>query len=64
MAITKTEVISVRVPVDVKVALVTAAELDRRSLASMVEFMILDYCRTRGIELASLNRSSTSQKST
>lgn len=63
MAITKTEVISVRVPVDVKVALVTAAELDRRSLASMVEFMILDYCRTRGIELASLNRSSTSQKS-
>ncbi|HHF9884098.1 TPA: hypothetical protein ACPTPK_001313 [Escherichia coli] len=64
MAITKTEVISVRVPVDVKVALVTAAELDRRSLASMVEFMILDYCRTRGIELASLNRPSTSQKST
>lgn len=64
MAITKTEVISVRVPVDVKVALVTAAELDRRSLASMVEFMILDYCRTRGIELASLNGPSTSQKST
>ncbi|AWQ05844.1 hypothetical protein [Bordetella bronchiseptica] len=64
MAITKTEVISVRVPLDAKVALVTAAERERRSLASMVEFMILDYCRTRGIELASLNKSSTSQKST
>ncbi|TBU94661.1 hypothetical protein DNK44_08165 [Pseudomonas dryadis] len=64
MAITKTEVISVRVPLDAKAALVTAAERERRSLASMVEFMILDYCRTRGIELASLNKPSTSQKST
>lgn len=52
MAVTKTGVVSVRVPPDVKAALVTAAEQDRRSLASMVEFIVLDYCRTRGIMLA------------
>lgn len=49
MAVTKTEVVSVRVPLDVKTALVAAAEQERRSLASMVEFMVLDYCRARGI---------------
>jgi hypothetical protein len=51
LAITKTEVVSVRVPPDVKAALVTAADQERRSLASMVEFMVLDYCRTHGIVL-------------
>lgn len=51
MAVTKTEVVSVRVPPDVKAALVTAAEQERRSLASMVEFMVLDYCKTHGIDL-------------
>lgn len=49
MAITKTEVVSVRVPLDVKAALVAAAEQERRSLASMVEFMVLDYCKSNGI---------------
>jgi hypothetical protein len=49
VAVTKTEVVSVRVPPDVKAALVAAAERERRSLASMVEFMVLDYCRSRGI---------------
>ena len=51
VATTKTEVVSVRVPPDVKAALVAAAEQERRSLASMVEFMVLDYCRSRGIEV-------------
>lgn len=49
MAITKTEVISVRVPPDIKLALVAAAETERRSLASMLEFMVLEYCRNHGI---------------
>lgn len=49
MAITKTEVVSVRVPPDVKAALIAAAEHERRSIASMVEFMVLEYCRARGI---------------
>ncbi len=52
MAVTKTEVVSVRVPPDVKAALVAAAEHERRSVASMVEFMVLDYCRAHGIALA------------
>lgn len=51
MAVTKTEVVSVRVPPDVKAALVAAAEQERRSLASMVEFMVLDYCKTRSVPL-------------
>ncbi len=49
MAVTKTEVISVRVPPDIKSALAAAAEAERRSLASMVEFMVLEYCRNHGI---------------
>lgn len=51
MAVTKTEVVSVRVSPDVKTALVAAAEHERRSLASMVEFMVLDYCRIRAVPL-------------
>jgi hypothetical protein len=49
MAISKTEVISVRVPPDVKKALATAAKAERRSLASMVEVMVLGYCGDRGL---------------
>jgi hypothetical protein len=49
LAVTKTEVVSVRVPPDVKAALLAAAEHERRSIASMVEFMVLAYCRERGI---------------
>lgn len=49
MPITKTEVVSVRVPPDVKAALVEAADQERRSLATMVEVMVMDYCKTHGI---------------
>lgn len=52
MAVTKTDVVSVRVPPEVKAALVAAAEQERRSLASMVEFMVLSYCKTHGIASA------------
>ena len=51
MAATKTTVISVRVPPDIKAALAAAAEVERRSLATMVEVMVLDYCQTRAIPL-------------
>jgi hypothetical protein len=51
MAVTKTEVVSVRVPPDIKFALAVAAETERRSLASMLEVMVLDYCRSKGIAL-------------
>jgi hypothetical protein len=49
LPVTKTEVVSIRVPPDVKAALVAAAGLERRSLATMVEIMVLDYCKSRGI---------------
>jgi hypothetical protein len=52
LPVTKTEVVSVRVPPDVKAALVAAAEGERRSLATMVEVMVLDYCKTHGINAA------------
>ena len=49
MAVTKTEVVSARVPPDVKAALSAAAEIERRSVASMLEVMVLSYCRDHGI---------------
>lgn len=49
MAITKTEVVSIRVPPDVKAALVAAAEQERRSLATMVEVMVLEYCKAHSV---------------
>jgi len=52
LPVTKTEVVSVRVPPDVKAALVAAAEGERRSLATMVEVMVLDYCKAHGINTA------------
>ena len=52
MAVTKTEVVSARVPPDVKAALSAAAEVERRSVASMLEVMVLSYCRDHGIATA------------
>lgn len=49
MTVTKTEVVSVRFPPDVKAVLVAVAKHERRSLASMVDFMVLDYCKNRDI---------------
>jgi hypothetical protein len=55
VAVTKTEVVSARVPPDVKAALSAAAELERRSVASMLEVMVLSYCREHGIATAAIN---------
>ena len=51
MTVTKTDAISVRVPPDVKAALVAAADQERRSLATMVEVMVLEYCKAHGVAL-------------
>lgn len=48
MAIAKTEVISVREPPAITAALASAAEVERRSLASMCDVMALGYCRAHG----------------
>ena len=48
MATSKTEVISVRVEPPIKEELQVAANLEMRSLANMVEVMVVAYCRSQG----------------
>ena len=45
MTVSKSEVISVRVEPRIKAALQTAAEREMRSVANMVEVMVVAYCR-------------------
>lgn len=45
----KFETISIRTTPDIKQILRTAAERERRSLASMMEILILDYAREHGL---------------
>lgn len=48
MAAGKSEVVSVRVEPRIKAALQSAAEREMRSLANMVEVMVIAYCRSQG----------------
>ena len=54
MAGSKSEVVSVRVEPRIKAALQTAAEKEMRSLANMVEIMVVTYCRERGVPVDGL----------
>lgn len=47
----KTETLSFRMAPDLKEALRLAAEREHRSIANMVEVMILDYCERTGIQI-------------
>jgi hypothetical protein len=51
MASAKTEVVSVRVEPHIKDALQSAAEKEMRSVANMVEVMVVAYCRLQGYPL-------------
>lgn len=51
MAAAKSQVVSVRVEPHIKSALQLAAEREMRSLANMVEVMVVAYCRARGYPL-------------
>ncbi|GKT01012.1 hypothetical protein AVKW3434_16505 [Acidovorax sp. SUPP3434] len=51
MAISKSQVVSVRVEPHIKTALQSAAEREMRSLANMVEVMVVAYCRAQGYPL-------------
>jgi hypothetical protein len=51
MASVKTQAVSVRVEPHIKEALQSAAEKEMRSLANMVEVMVVTYCRTHGYPL-------------
>lgn len=47
----KSEVVSVRVEPPIKAALQAAADREMRSLANMVEVMVIAYCRSNGYPL-------------
>ena len=51
MAVVKSQVVSVRVESPIKAALQLAAEREMRSLANMVEVMVVAYCRAQGYPL-------------
>ncbi|PKO27559.1 MAG: hypothetical protein CVU36_19715 [Betaproteobacteria bacterium HGW-Betaproteobacteria-9] len=51
MAIAKTQVVSVRVEPHIKAALQSAAERELRSVANMMEVMVVAYCRAQGYPL-------------
>ena len=45
----KTATLTLRVDPQVKDLLAQAARTDRRSLANMLEVMVIEYCRQRGV---------------
>lgn len=47
----KTEVVSVRVEPRIKAALQSAADKELRSLANMIEVMVLNYCKNNNISV-------------
>ncbi len=51
MAAIKSETITVRIEPSVKAGLKAMAELERRSLANMIEIMIRDYCDRNGVAI-------------
>lgn len=55
MAVAKSQVVSVRVEPQIKAALQLAADREMRSLANMLEVMIVSYCRTEGHPLPGIS---------
>lgn len=51
MAAIKSEVVSVRVEPPIKAALQAAADREMRSVANMIEVMVVAYCRANGVPL-------------
>ena len=55
MATGKSAVVSVRVEPCIKAALQSAAEREMRSVANMVEVMVVAYCRSNGYPLRGIS---------
>ncbi|MBK4783574.1 MAG: hypothetical protein FT714_03565 [Pantoea sp. Pent] len=49
MARLKDETLSIRTSVDIKQLLRLAADLERRSVASMIEILVVNYAKTNGL---------------
>lgn len=58
----KVETLSLRLSPDIKQLLRQAAEVERRSIASMIEIMVLDYSRQHGIDADDQERSPVRRK--
>ena len=54
---TKNEVLTIRTTAEVKALLKLAAERERRSAASMVEVLILEYAQSHGLSVPDPDRS-------
>lgn len=55
MSSSKSEVVSVRVEPHIKAALQSAADREMRSLANMVEVMVVAYCRANSVPLTGVS---------
>ena len=53
---TKNEVLTIRTTAEVKALLKLAADRERRSAASMVEVLVLDYARLHGLTVSDPDR--------
>ncbi len=53
---TKNEVLTICTTAEVKVLLKLAAERERRSVAAMVEVLVLDHARSHGLAVPNSNR--------
>lgn len=60
MATTKTATLTFRIDPSLKEALRTAAQQEHRSIANMVEVLILDYCERHGIAVQRLGETDNS----
>lgn len=54
MPSTRSALLNLRISPEIKEALKVAAEKDHRSLANMVEYLIREHCREKGIEIGKL----------
>ena len=64
MATTKTATLTFRIEPSLKEALRTAAELEHRSIANMVEMMIREHCERSGIAIVKLVAASGDERHT
>lgn len=55
MAASKTATLTLRIEPEIKEALQRAAELEHRSIANMVEVLIREHCRVKGIAATTSN---------
>lgn len=56
MASGKSEAVSVRVEPHIKAALQAAADRELRSVANMVEVMVVAYCRANGVPVHGVSK--------